>query len=83
MLIAAVVHHGHRPLLPVLNAGQLFCVKEAGLVPVQLAKQETREMLSSVPPREAREEDARADLKTDSPPRPVPLGSPDCTMKSL
>lgn len=38
MLVVAVVHHGHRALLPVFDAGHFFRVKEAGLVPVQLTE---------------------------------------------
>lgn len=37
VLIVSIVHHGHRPLLPVFDAWRFLCIKKAGLVPVEFA----------------------------------------------
>lgn len=41
VLTISVVHHGHCPLLPVLDARHLLCIKEASLVSVKFAKKKS------------------------------------------
>lgn len=47
MLIISIVHHGHRPLLPVFDAWSFLGIKKAGLVPIEFANTHTQDILST------------------------------------